>query len=71
VRTIFENSDFDKDEVINEEEWNQTVTPIQKEYRILLNCRAEKGVEPDASISDVRHQPFPYVNFLDFPKRSH
>lgn len=54
VLTIFENSDFDKDEVINEEEWSHILTPLQKEYRILLNCRTEKGVEKESEFNEVR-----------------
>lgn len=53
VESIFENSDFDKDKVINEEEWNHILTPLQKEYRILLNCRTEQGVHPGAKFSEV------------------
>ena len=53
VDAIFANSDFDRDGLISEEEWNHTLTPIQKEYRILLNCRTEKGVHPDQEIENV------------------
>ena len=50
---IFSDFDLDKDKKLSTSEWEQLLTPIQKEYRILLNCRTEKGLEFTQGVKSV------------------
>jgi len=53
---IFSEFDLDKDKKLSISEWGQLLTPIQKEYRILLNCRTEKGLEFTQGVKSVSRQ---------------
>ena len=43
ISKLFEAIDSDQDGLINLVEFQDAVSPRQKEYKILLNCRAERG----------------------------
>lgn len=43
ISKLFEAMDTDRDGLINLVEFQDMVSPRQKEYKILLNCRAERG----------------------------
>jgi hypothetical protein len=40
---LFEEADSDRDGLISQVEFQDLVSPKQKEYKILLNCRVERG----------------------------
>jgi Ca2+-binding EF-hand superfamily protein len=55
VSKLFEDADSDRDGMINLIEFTDLICPSQKEYKVLLNCRQERG---QASNYDFEKVPF-------------
>lgn len=56
VTSLFENFDRDRDSLINLKEFRNIFSPGQKEYSILMNCRAEKEIEKGTDIEKVNNK---------------
>lgn len=53
VTSLFEHFDQDCDSFINIKEFTKIFSPLQKEYNILMNCRADKDVKSGTDLARV------------------
>ena len=53
ISRLFENYQSDKDERMSMQEFNEMMSPFQKEYKVLLNCRIDKGAIVNLDIDKV------------------
>ena len=67
VRELVQLFDSKKNGRLNLEEFTEMVAPIQREYRILLNCRIDNNENADMRLHDVNYQIFKfYSGFPNF-----